>query len=77
MRVVMPAVALAAGAAVAAFGAPIGLAQSSTSYPYCLMTEDAQDCSYYSIAQCQASKRGNTDFCMPNNTYPANTTRLR
>ena len=33
---------------------------------FCLKTGSAQECAYDSIAQCEASKRGNTDFCMQN-----------
>jgi hypothetical protein len=46
-------------------------ADSSSTYPYCLMTGPAQDCSYNTMAQCLASKRGNADFCEPNNWYSA------
>lgn len=44
-------------------------AQSSAAYLYCLMTGPAQDCTFSSMAQCLASKRGNADFCEPNNWY--------
>jgi hypothetical protein len=53
----------------AVLGVSGAFAQSSSSYPYCLMTGPAQDCTYTSIAQCVASKRGNADFCEPNNWY--------
>jgi hypothetical protein len=33
------------------------------------MTGPAQDCGYSSMAECLASKRGNADFCEPNNWY--------
>jgi Protein of unknown function (DUF3551) len=64
MRSLMLAMAL-----TAMFGGTGALAQSSSAYPYCLMTGPAQDCTYSSLAQCQASKRGNADFCEPNNWY--------
>jgi hypothetical protein len=67
MRMIMSTIALAA--TVVAFGASSAPAQSSASYPYCLFTDDAQDCTYTSMAQCLASKRGNADFCQPNNWY--------
>ncbi len=51
------------------------LAQSSSAYPYCLLTDDAQECTYNSMAQCLASKRGNADFCEPNNWYSGATRR--
>ena len=53
------------------------LAQSSAAYPYCLMTGPAQDCAYNSMAQCLASKRGNADFCEPNNWYIGSAARGR
>ncbi len=52
----------------AACAASTAFAQSDN-YPYCLMTGSAEECAYASMAQCQASKNGNTDFCEPNNTY--------
>lgn len=67
MRMIMSTIALAT--TVVAFGSSSASAQSSASYPYCLFTEDAQDCTYTSMAQCLASKRGNADFCEPNNWY--------
>ena len=53
------------------------VAQSSAAYPYCLMTGPAQDCTYSSMAQCLASKRGNADFCEPNNWYSGPSGRYR
>jgi hypothetical protein len=64
----MRAITLAALLA-AVFGVCDAFADSSSTYPYCLMTGPAQDCSYNSMAQCLASKRGNADFCEPNNWY--------
>ncbi|MFZ0606348.1 MAG: DUF3551 domain-containing protein [Xanthobacteraceae bacterium] len=52
-------------------------AQSSAAYPYCLMTGPAQSCFYNSMAQCLASKRGNADFCEPNNWYSGQAGRYR
>jgi len=52
-------------------------AQSSSAYPYCLMTGSAQDCGYTSMQQCLASKRGNADFCEPNNRYTGVPERYR
>ena len=52
-------------------------AQSSAAYPYCLMTGPAQSCAYNSMAQCLASKRGNADFCEPNNWYSGQAGRYR
>jgi hypothetical protein len=72
MRTVILAILLAA-----TFGGASASAQSGSAYPYCLMTEDAQDCTYSSIAQCQASKRGNADFCEPNNWYSGSPGRSR
>jgi uncharacterized protein DUF3551 len=63
---------LAAGIFAAGFGGSSALAQSSSAYPYCLFTGPAQECDYKSMAQCLASKRGNADFCEPNNWYEGN-----
>ena len=63
-------------AVLSALCAP-ALAQSPTAYAYCLMTGPAQDCGYNSMAQCLASKRGNADFCEPNNWYPVQSERSR
>jgi hypothetical protein len=65
----MRAITLAALVVVAVFGVWDAFADSSSTYPYCLMTGPAQDCSYNSMTQCLASKRGNADFCEPNNWY--------
>jgi Protein of unknown function (DUF3551) len=59
------------------FGVYGAFADSSSAYPYCLMTGPAQDCSYNTIAQCLASKRGNADFCEPNNWYGGSRGRSR
>ena len=44
----------------------------SSNYAWCLLTESLQECAFTSMAQCQASKHGNVDFCEPNNTYIGN-----
>jgi Protein of unknown function (DUF3551) len=67
MRAIVVAAALS-GAVWMALGAE-AFAQSSAAYPYCLMTGPAQSCAYTSMAQCLAAKRGNADFCEPNNWY--------
>jgi hypothetical protein len=72
MRPIMAAMLL-----TAMFGGSSAFAQSSSAYPYCLMTGPAQDCTYTSMAQCLASKRGNADFCEPNNWYPGWSARSR
>jgi hypothetical protein len=66
MRSIMPAVLLAA-----AFGGALGASGASAQsgavhYNFCLMTDEAQECAYQTMAQCLASKRGNADFCEPN-----------
>ena len=33
---------------------------------FCLRSGSAQECAYDSFAQCEASKRDNTDTCVPN-----------
>ena len=72
MRLPMTAMVL-----TAILGGSSALAPSSSAYPYCLMTGPAQDCTYNSMAQCQASKRGNADFCEPNNWYSDSPVRSR
>jgi hypothetical protein len=69
MRAILAATLLAA-----AFTGPGALAQSASSYRYCLLTDDGQECAYNNIEQCMASRRGTGDICQPNNTYsgPAN-----
>lgn len=60
----------AAAAALWAFAGSTAQAQSTTTdYPFCLFTGPAQVCAYTSMAQCMASRRGNVDFCMPNNRF--------
>jgi ABC-type sugar transport system substrate-binding protein len=70
MRVIkLSATMVAAGLMAAAFGGSSAQAQSTSSYAWCLMTGPAQSCYYTSMQQCMASRRGNVDFCEPNNTY--------
>jgi Protein of unknown function (DUF3551) len=69
MRVIVSAGLLAAGILATTIAGTSAFAQSSASYPYCLMTGPAQECGYTSMAECLAAKRGNADFCEPNNTY--------
>ena len=57
----------------ATFVGSSALADWSSNYPWCLMTEGSQECAFTSMAQCLASKHGNVDFCEPNNTYTGNT----
>ena len=73
----MTAVALTATVLTAMAGSSAAIAQSSAAYPYCLLTGPAQDCTYSSMAQCMASRRGNADFCEPNNWYPGASSRSR
>ena len=68
MRVVILAVSLAAGVLAAALSGSGAFAQI-LNYPWCLMTRSAKVCSFVSMSQCLASRRGNTDFCVANNTY--------
>ncbi len=70
MRIALSASLLAAGLlAAASSGSPAHAQSTTTGYRYCLLTDDAQDCSYNSMQQCMASRRGNADFCQPNNQY--------
>jgi hypothetical protein len=63
------AATLLAASLAASFASSSAFAQSDSAYAYCLMTGPAQECSYTSMAQCMASKRGNADFCEPNTFY--------
>lgn len=78
MRMIKLSATLAAAGFIAvAFGGSGAQAQSASSYAWCLMTGPAQSCYYTSMQQCMASRRGNVDFCEPNNTYtgPSRPTR--
>lgn len=67
--IIMSASLLVAALAATGLAASSARAQSSSAYAFCLMTGPAQECAYNSMAQCMASRRGNADFCEPNNTY--------
>jgi hypothetical protein len=74
--IILSASLLAAGVLAATFaGAFAGSRAYAQGYAYCLLTDDAQECAYNSMAQCMASRRGNADFCEPNNTYAPNSRR--
>jgi uncharacterized protein DUF3551 len=61
MRVIMTAAFLAATLVSSAF------AQSGyVHHQFCLKAGSNQDCAYDSMAQCEAAKRGATDFCIQN-----------
>jgi hypothetical protein len=61
MRVILVAAALAASFGSSAF------AQSTyVHHNFCLKTSSGQECAYDTMAQCEAAKHGNTDFCMQN-----------
>lgn len=62
MRLLMVATLLAgtlAGSSAFAQG-------SYVHHKFCLKTSSSQDCAYDTMAQCEASKRGNADSCVPN-----------
>ena len=62
----MRTIALAAFLA-ATVAAPSAFAQGDyTHHKFCLKTESATECAYDSMAQCEASKHGNVDTCVPN-----------
>jgi predicted outer membrane protein len=63
MRVIMTAAFLAAMLA-----APSAFAQEPTHvhHNFCLKTGSGQDCAYQTMAECEAAKRGGTDFCVEN-----------
>jgi hypothetical protein len=63
MRVIITASLLAAALA----GGSSAFAQSGyVHHNFCLKTGSGQDCAYDSMAQCEAAKRGNADFCVQN-----------
>jgi hypothetical protein len=58
---------LVAAAFAGAFGASSASAQSGyVHHNFCLLTDDAHECAYETMAQCLEAKRGNADFCEPN-----------
>jgi len=63
MRLIM-----AAAFAATAFAGSGALAQSTyRHHNFCLQTStSSKECAYDSMAQCEASKRENTDTCVPN-----------
>ncbi len=62
MRLIMSAILL-----TAAFGGSSAFAQSGyVHHNFCLMAGPARECAYETMAQCEAAKRGNGDFCEPN-----------
>jgi hypothetical protein len=64
------AATLTAGTMAAAIAAgSTAFAQNGTNRAFCLLTGPARECGYDTFAQCEASKRGNADSCVPNNTY--------
>jgi Protein of unknown function (DUF3551) len=69
MRILVLTVLLAGGVLAAPFAGSSAEAQNAR---WCLMTGSASECDFNSMNQCLASKRGNADFCEPNNTNPAN-----
>jgi hypothetical protein len=62
----MRTIALAAFLA-ATLAAPSAFAQGDyVHHKFCLRTGSAQECAYDTFQQCEASKRNNTDTCVPN-----------
>ncbi len=68
MRVFTSAILFAAAfGALGAFGATPAAAQSGyVHHNFCLLTGPARECAYETMDQCMAAKRGNADFCEPN-----------
>ena len=47
--------------------AKVGSRQSGyVHHNFCLLTGPARECAYQTMEQCLAAKRGNADFCEPN-----------
>ena len=62
MRMLMVATLFAA-----TFAGSSAFAQGSyVHHNFCLKTGSGQDCAYDTMAQCEASKRGNADTCVQN-----------
>lgn len=58
---------IAAAAFAAALTGPSAFAQSGyVHHNFCLKTGSGQNCGYQTMAQCEAAKRGNADFCVEN-----------
>jgi Protein of unknown function (DUF3551) len=72
MRTIMVMTFLAAAAATLA--GPNAQAQSGANRAYCLQRGSTQECTFDSMAQCEATRVGETSgFCQPNYTrygYP-------
>jgi hypothetical protein len=67
----LAAATITAATLAAAVAAGSGaFAQNGTNRAFCLLTGPARECGYDTFAQCEASKRGNADSCVPNNTFP-------
>jgi hypothetical protein len=65
MTVTFLAAVLAAPSAFAQAGSP---GPAAVNKPICRISGSAEkECLYDTMEQCEASKRGNTDFCQPNN----------
>lgn len=62
MRVIMIATVLAAATAGSSAFAQSGYVHHN----FCLKTGSGQECAYDTFAQCEASKRGPADSCVPN-----------
>jgi hypothetical protein len=71
MRTTMTAAFFAATLLAATLPGSSAFAET-VSHPYCLLTGPDQECAFDSMAQCQASKHGNVDFCEPNSLYGQN-----
>jgi hypothetical protein len=67
MRLTTSAALLSSALFAAALSASSAQAQSGyVHHNFCLLTGPARECAYETFAQCEASKRGNADFCEPN-----------
>jgi hypothetical protein len=62
MRVILVAAALAASLA----GSSAYAQSTYVHHNFCLKTGSGQECAYDTMAQCEASKRGNAGFCIQN-----------
>jgi hypothetical protein len=66
--------ALLFGATLAALGASNAFVSNAFAqsgyvhHNFCLLTGPARECAYETFQQCLAAKRGNADFCEPNDT---------
>jgi hypothetical protein len=62
MRVIFGATLLAAALA----GSSAFAQGDHVHHKFCLKAGSGQDCAYDTMAQCEAAKRGSSDFCEPN-----------